>query len=97
MLIVIARLLDAIGIGLILPVMPRLMAEIHGGSVGDAAVWGGLLATAFAVMQFVFGPVVGALSDRFGGFSGEAGAGGQTRRLRSVLAGRLGPGVGMLT
>jgi MFS transporter, DHA1 family, tetracycline resistance protein len=64
--IVITLALDAMGIGLILPVMPDLIAQIIGGSVGQAAVWGGLLATAFAVMQFVFGPVVGALSDRFG-------------------------------
>lgn len=64
--IVITLALDAMGIGLILPVMPDLIAQINGGSIGDAAVWGGLLATSFAVMQFVFGPVVGALSDRFG-------------------------------
>jgi MFS transporter, DHA1 family, tetracycline resistance protein len=64
--IVITLMLDAMGIGLILPVMPDLLAQIQGGTVGDAAVWGGLLATAFSVMQFVFGPVVGALSDRFG-------------------------------
>ncbi len=64
--IVITLALDAMGIGLILPVMPDLIAQINGGTVGDAAVWGGLLATSFAVMQFIFGPVVGALSDRFG-------------------------------
>lgn len=64
--ILITLALDAMGVGLILPVMPDLLAQIHGGTVGEAAVWGGLLATAFSVMQFVFGPVVGALSDRFG-------------------------------
>ena len=64
--ILITLALDAMGIGLILPVMPDLLSQIQGGTVGDAAVWGGLLATAFSVMQFVFGPVVGALSDRFG-------------------------------
>ena len=64
--IVITLMLDAMGVGLILPVMPALIAEIHGGTVGNAAVWGGLLSTAFAVMQFLFGPVVGGLSDRYG-------------------------------
>ena len=64
--IVITLALDAMGIGLILPVMPDLIAQINGGTVGQAAVWGGLLSAAFAVMQFGFGPVVGALSDRFG-------------------------------
>ncbi|HMO07707.1 MAG TPA: MFS transporter, partial [Paracoccaceae bacterium] len=58
--------LDAIGIGLIFPVMPSLIVEVTGNSLSDAALWGGLLATSFAVMQFLFGPVLGALSDRFG-------------------------------
>lgn len=58
--------IDAMGIGLIMPVMPDLLREVDGGNLGDAAIWGGILATTFAVMQFLFGPVVGSLSDRFG-------------------------------
>ncbi|MEF3046288.1 TCR/Tet family MFS transporter [Pseudotabrizicola sp. L79] len=58
--------LDAIGIGLIFPVMPDLIREVTGNDIADAALWGGLLATSFAVMQFLFGPILGALSDRFG-------------------------------
>lgn len=58
--------LDAIGIGLILPVMPDLIREVNGGALAQAAIWGGILSTSFAVMQFLFGPVVGSLSDRFG-------------------------------
>ncbi len=58
--------IDAMGIGLIMPVMPELILEVEGGSLGQAAVWGGVLATSFAVMQFLFGPMVGNLSDRFG-------------------------------
>lgn len=64
--ILITLMLDAMGFGLILPVMPDLLAEVTGGSIGTAAVWGGILATSFATMQFLFGPVLGALSDRFG-------------------------------
>lgn len=64
--ILITVLIDAIGIGLIFPVMPDLMVEVTGRPLADAALWGGVLATAFAVMQFVCGPVVGNLSDRFG-------------------------------
>ena len=64
--ILITLMLDAMGIGLILPVMPDLIGEIEGGTIGDAALWGGILATTFAVMQFLFGPVLGSLSDRFG-------------------------------
>jgi DHA1 family tetracycline resistance protein-like MFS transporter len=64
--ILITLTLDAMGIGLILPVMPDLITEVNGGTLGNAAVWGGILATTFAVMQFLFGPVVGSLSDRYG-------------------------------
>lgn len=58
--------LDAIGIGLIFPVMPDLIREVTGGDLSNAALWGGVLATSFAVMQFLFGPLLGSLSDRFG-------------------------------
>lgn len=58
--------IDAMGIGLIMPVMPDLLREVDGGTLGDAAIWGGILATSFAAMQFLFGPVIGSLSDRFG-------------------------------
>ena len=64
--ILITVMIDSIGIGLILPVMPDLIEELTGGTLADAAVWGGLLTFAFALMQFLFGPFVGALSDRFG-------------------------------
>lgn len=64
--ILITVTLDAIGIGLIFPVMPDLIESVTGGTLSQAAVWGGLLATSFAVMQFLFGPIIGSLSDRFG-------------------------------
>ncbi len=58
--------LDAIGIGLIFPVMPDLMTDVTCGTLSQAAVWGGIITAAFAVMQFLFGPIIGNLSDRFG-------------------------------
>jgi DHA1 family tetracycline resistance protein-like MFS transporter len=58
--------LDAMGIALIIPVMPDLLTEVQGGSLGNAALWGGILTTAFAIMQFLFGPMLGSLSDRYG-------------------------------
>lgn len=64
--IMLTVMLDAMGIGLIMPVMPDLMLEVGGGTLGKAALWGGVLATSFAAMQFLFGPVIGGLSDRFG-------------------------------
>ncbi|KIN70871.1 Tetracycline resistance protein [Sulfitobacter noctilucae] len=59
-------MIDAMGIGLIIPVMPDLIREVNGGGLSQAALWGGMLATSFAVMQFLFSPVLGGLSDRFG-------------------------------
>jgi MFS transporter, DHA1 family, tetracycline resistance protein len=64
--ILITVTLDAIGIGLIFPVMPDLIEDVTGGTLAEAAIWGGVLATSFAVMQFLFGPIIGSLSDRFG-------------------------------
>ncbi len=58
--------LDAIGIGLIFPVMPGLLEQVTGGSLAQAAVWGGALSASFAIMQFLFGPIMGSLSDRYG-------------------------------
>ncbi len=64
--ILMTMVIDSMGIGLILPVMPALLKEISGIPLADAALYGGILVTAFAVMQFLFGPVMGSLSDRFG-------------------------------
>ncbi|UWQ30996.1 TCR/Tet family MFS transporter [Leisingera sp. M523] len=59
-------MIDAMGIGLIMPVMPGLITGVQGGSLAQAAVWGGVLSTVFAVMQFLFSPVLGSLSDAVG-------------------------------
>ena len=59
-------LLDAIGIGLIFPIMPDLLLDLGIENVSDAALYGGALTTVYAVMQFVFLPIFGNLSDRYG-------------------------------
>jgi DHA1 family tetracycline resistance protein-like MFS transporter len=64
--ILVTILLDMIGLGIIIPVLPELLEELTGGSVADAAVIGGYLVFVYAMMQFVFSPVLGNLSDRFG-------------------------------
>jgi MFS transporter, DHA1 family, tetracycline resistance protein len=64
--ILLTVMIDSMGIGLILPVMPDLLEEVGGLTLAEAAIWGGILTTSFAVMQFLFSPVVGNLSDRFG-------------------------------
>jgi len=61
-----ALLIDTIGFGIIMPVLPRLIMEISAVDVGGAARVGGFLMLVFAVLQFLFGPVMGNLSDRFG-------------------------------
>jgi DHA1 family tetracycline resistance protein-like MFS transporter len=58
--------LDTIGIGLIIPVAPRLVASFLGGDLSAAASWFGWLFTLYSTMQFFFAPVLGGLSDRFG-------------------------------
>ena len=58
--------IDAMGLGLIIPVMPDLIRELRGTSIADAAYWGGLLTFTYASMQFLCGPLLGNLSDRFG-------------------------------
>ncbi|KNG92714.1 MFS transporter [Pseudaestuariivita atlantica] len=59
-------MIDAMGIGLIIPVMPDLIREVQGPSLANAALWGGVMSTVFAVMQFLFGPILGSLSDQYG-------------------------------
>ncbi|MBU1305573.1 MAG: Tet(A)/Tet(B)/Tet(C) family tetracycline efflux MFS transporter [Alphaproteobacteria bacterium] len=56
--------IDAIGAGLIFPILPDLLAEVTGGS--DIGLLYGLMLAIYALMQFVASPVLGALSDRFG-------------------------------
>ena len=59
-------MIDSMGIGLIMPVMPSLIIDLGGQDLSNAAIWGGFLAAIFSVMQFVCGPTVGSISDRFG-------------------------------
>jgi DHA1 family tetracycline resistance protein-like MFS transporter len=64
--IFITVLLDILAFGMIIPVLPHLIASFYNGDVSKAAVTHGIFAAVFMVMQFVFSPVQGALSDRFG-------------------------------
>ncbi len=64
--ILITLIINSMGIGLMMPVMPALMTELTSLPVSDAARWGGALSVLYALMQFLFGPTIGNLSDRFG-------------------------------
>ena len=64
--IFVTALLDSIGFGIIMPVLPQLIVEVTGETISAAATYGGLLMFAYAGMQFFLAPVLGSLSDRFG-------------------------------
>ena len=63
-------LLDVLGFGLLIPVAPKLIAVVRGlppeGAEHDASLAVGLLFAMYAAMQFIFSPILGSLSDRFG-------------------------------
>ncbi|MFL0413900.1 MFS transporter [uncultured Sphingomonas sp.] len=63
---VLAMLIDSIGFGIVLPVLPSLIVELGGVSLAQGARIGGYLLAVYAVTHFFAGPVIGSLSDRFG-------------------------------
>lgn len=64
--ILVTVLLDTLGVGLIIPVGPRLVASFLNDDLEAASHWFGLLFSLYSAMQFVFAPILGGLSDRFG-------------------------------
>jgi DHA1 family tetracycline resistance protein-like MFS transporter len=64
--VLITLFIDVLGIGLVIPILPRLVQSLLGGAVVEASFVYGLLVSLYAVMQFFCAPVLGALSDRFG-------------------------------
>ena len=64
--VLITVFIDVLGMGLVIPILPRLVQNLVGGEIGEASFIFGLLVSIYAVMQFFCAPVLGALSDRFG-------------------------------
>jgi MFS transporter, DHA1 family, tetracycline resistance protein len=64
--IFITLLIDVMGLGIIIPVLPKLLSGFLGNDLSEASRYGGYLMFSYAAMQFVFSPVIGGLSDRFG-------------------------------
>ncbi|MEM7300432.1 MAG: TCR/Tet family MFS transporter [Pseudomonadota bacterium] len=64
--VIITVIINMLGIGLAWPILPKLVEELTGGTVAEAAIVYGVLVTGFALMQFLFAPLLGVLSDRFG-------------------------------
>jgi DHA1 family tetracycline resistance protein-like MFS transporter len=64
--IFITILIDVIGLGIIIPVIPKLIQELSGQGLSEASRYGGWLMFSYAIMQFLFSPILGGLSDKFG-------------------------------
>jgi DHA1 family tetracycline resistance protein-like MFS transporter len=64
--IFITLLVDVIGWGIIIPVIPALIEELIQGDISEAAKVGGWLTFSYAIVQFIFAPIIGNLSDKFG-------------------------------
>jgi DHA1 family tetracycline resistance protein-like MFS transporter len=65
--IFITLLIDVTGLGLIIPVVPKLIEDLlHTNNISKVALFGGLLTFSYAIMQFLFAPVLGNLSDKYG-------------------------------
>lgn len=64
--IFITMLIDITGWGIIIPVIPKLIKELIHGDISQAAKYGGWLTFAYAFTQFIFAPIIGNLSDKFG-------------------------------
>jgi MFS transporter, DHA1 family, tetracycline resistance protein len=64
--IFITMLIDITGWGIIIPVIPKLIKELINGDISEAAKYGGWLTFAYAITQFIFAPLIGNLSDKFG-------------------------------
>ena len=67
MVVILTVMIDSMGIGIVIPVTPALLMDVlPGATLAEAAIWGGILTSLFSVMQFMFGPFLGTLSDQFG-------------------------------
>jgi DHA1 family tetracycline resistance protein-like MFS transporter len=64
--IVVTLFIDILGLGLIIPILPRLVESFVGNDPTEGAFYVGALIATYAVMQFVFSPIMGSVSDRFG-------------------------------
>ncbi|MEC8576084.1 MAG: MFS transporter [Pseudomonadota bacterium] len=59
-------MIDAIGIGIVFPIMPDLMERVGAASTAEGALWGGIMMSAYAAAMFLCGPIIGSLSDAYG-------------------------------
>ncbi len=58
--------LDTVGFGIVMPVLPDFLRDLAGFNLSEASAWAGYLVVAYAALQFLFAPIIGNLSDRYG-------------------------------
>lgn len=64
--IFITLLLDVIGFGIIIPILPKFISQLIGSDLSNASLYSGWLMFSFSIMQLIFSPILGSLSDHFG-------------------------------
>jgi len=64
--VIVTVFLDAVGFGIITPILPQFLISLAGISLSEASAIAGYLVVSYAILQFVFAPILGNLSDRFG-------------------------------
>ncbi|MBS0639846.1 MAG: MFS transporter [Acetobacteraceae bacterium] len=64
--VIVTLVIDALGFGLVVPIVPLLVEQLSGSTVSNASLWVGVSLAGFAILQFVCAPILGGLSDRFG-------------------------------
>ncbi|MBZ5858936.1 TCR/Tet family MFS transporter [Flavihumibacter profundi] len=64
--IFVTLLLDVTGLGIIIPVIPKLIQGLIHGNISEASKYGGWMGFSYAIMQFIFAPIIGNLSDKYG-------------------------------
>jgi DHA1 family tetracycline resistance protein-like MFS transporter len=64
--IFVTLLIDITGLGIIIPVFPRLIGQLTGGDISHVSQWGGWLTVTYAIVQFFCAPIIGSLSDKYG-------------------------------
>jgi DHA1 family tetracycline resistance protein-like MFS transporter len=64
--IFITIVIDVLGIGIIVPVIPKILLELTGKGLSEASKYSGFLMSSYAIMQFIFSPIIGGLSDKYG-------------------------------
>ena len=65
-IVLVTVVINMTGVGLVWPILPKLVEQLSGGTLSETAIIYGLIAVVFSLMQFLFAPILGAMSDHYG-------------------------------